>query len=242
MTDREEAHRLLDAAFDLLDHEAKANSAEARAAAQAAALTVLNAIFDQAGWRDFLQRRLVTFIVGKPEGSPSEAGELAKLVEQRRNFRRALTRLLYDLPLLPASLKTIWELVMAEEGREEEGREREGGGVFEPDPVAGVRSSPSTEILKIELVEKIGYTAGAAGLPETRRLTDDLLQRAHGAWRRYTLKRTGDAPDPVTSETIRIWCTRPGRLAEVFNAAYERGGRDKRANRIDRSKLLARVN
>jgi hypothetical protein len=240
MIDREEARRLFEAAFDHLDREAAASSDEARAAEQKAALTVIDDFLDRAGWSDLLRRRAVTFVHGKPEGSSSQAGELASLIEKPRNFRRALARLLYDLPLLPASRKAIWSFVMAEEGRE---GIRCGGGVFEPEPVAGVdrEDSASIENLKINFVEMIGYTAGAAGLTEKRRLTGELLQRACGAWRRHTLRRTGEAPDPVARETIRGWCTKPGRLADVFNAAYKRGRRDKEANRIESSKLLARV-
>jgi hypothetical protein len=210
------------------------------ALAQNANLTVINDFIVRAGWRDFFGRRAVTFVYGKPEGSPSQAGELASLIEKPRNFRRALAGLLYDLPLLPASRKAIWSFVMAEEGRE---GIHGGGGVFEPEPAAGVdrEDSASIENLKINLVEMIGYTAGAAGLIEKRRLTSELLQRACEAWRRHTLKRTGEPPDPLARETIRGWCTKPGRLADVFNAAYDRGRRDKEANRIDRSKLLARV-
>ena len=136
---------------------------------------------------------MVTFVPGMPEGSASEARELATLIKPRRNFRRALERLLYDLPLLPASFKTIFD------GHGRGGREgaTADGGVFEPAPVAGVdrQGSALTEVLKIALVEKIGYTAGAAGRPRTRRLPVDLLQRAawHGGG---TRRRTGNARIP----------------------------------------------
>ena len=240
MIDREEAHRLLDAAFDHLEQEAAANNNAARAAAQNANLTVIQDFFSRAGWNDFFHRRAVTFIHGKPEGSPSEASELGPLVKNSRNFRRATARLLYDLGLLPGSLFGIWSLIMAEEGRD---GAHGGGGVFEPDSVAGVdkKGGAAIELLKIELVKMIGYTAGAVDLPKTRRLTNELLQRAHEAWRRHTLRRTGASPDPVTRETIRSWCTKPGRLADVFNEAYKRGCDDREAKRIDRWKLLARV-
>jgi hypothetical protein len=241
MIDREQARRLLEASFDHLDREAAANNNDARAAAQNATLTVINDFFVHAGWSDFFDRRGVTFIHGKPGGSLSQSSELASLIEAPRNFRRALARLLYDLHLLPASREAIWSLVMAEDGRD---GVHDGGGAFEPDRVAGVdkKRSAAVENLKINLVEMIGYTAGALGLPVTRRLPDELLQRAREAWRRHTLKKTGESPDPVTRETIRSWCTRPGRLADVFDAASERGRRDKEANRIDRSKMLAWVN
>ena len=130
MIDREEAHRLLDAAFDHLEQEAAANNNAARAAAQNANLTVIQDFFSRAGWNDFFHRRAVTFIHGKPEGSPSEASELGPLVKNSRNFRRATARLLYDLGLLPGSLFGIWSLIMAEEGRD---GAHGGGGVFEPD-------------------------------------------------------------------------------------------------------------
>jgi hypothetical protein len=239
MIDREEARRLLEASFDHLDREAAADTEEARAAAQEALLKVINDFFDCAGWRDSLYRQAVTFILGKPKGSPSQGSELASLIKNTRNFRRALAWLLYVLRLLPTSRKTVWSLVAAEEGRE---GGHGGGGVFEPDPVAGIDKTGSAAIenLKINLVEMVGYTAGALDLPETRRLPHELVQRAHEAWRRHSLRRTGEAPDPVKPATIRIWCTRPGRLADVFDAAYERGRQDKRANRVNRSKLLAR--
>jgi hypothetical protein len=240
MIDREEAHRLLDAAFDHLDREAAENSADKRDSQQKAALRVIDNFLNCAGWRDLLQRRLVTFIQGKPAGSPSQASELAPLVEKPRNFRRAEARLLGDLHLMPGSLRAIWSMVAAEDGYD---GAHGGGGIYEPDPRAGVdkQGGAAIEALKINLVEMIGYTAGATGLPKTRRLTNELLQRAHEAWRRHTLSRTGKSPDPVAPKTIRIWCTKPGRLAEVFNEAYEKGRRDQLHNRIDRSKLLARI-
>jgi hypothetical protein len=236
MSDREEAHRLLDAVFDHLEREAAEDSDVKRNAQQKAALSVINNFLNCAGWRDLLQRRLVTFIHGKPEGSASEAGELKSLVKTTRNFRRAEAKLLHDLDLLPASLKTIWSLIAAEDGRH---GDHGGGGIYERDSVAGVDPDGGPlERLKITFVEKIGYTAGTMGLSETHRLSGTLLIRAQRAWRGYTSKETGKRPNPITSETIRSWCTRSGRLADVFTEAYERGRRDKRANRIDRSKLL----
>jgi hypothetical protein len=241
MISREEAYRLVDAAFDHIEREAKENSDEKRAAQQRAALTIIRDFIDRAGWGDLLQRRLVTFIQGKPEGSPSEARELPKLLEPRRNSRRALQRFLYDLRPLPGSLEIIGSLVVAEEGLE---GSHGGGGVFEPENVAGVdkKGGAALKWLKIHIVEMTGYTAGAAGLPETRRLPEDLLQRALGAWRHSVPMQTGKPAKPVTTNTIRLWRTRRGSLAEIFNLEFERGFRDKLANSIDKSKLLARVN
>ena len=182
---------------------------------------------------------MVTHVHGKPAGSPAEARELAALIKTRRNFRRAAARLLYDLRLLPASRKAIFSLVMAEEGRD---GAHGGGGVFEPEHVAGVdrQGGAAIEALKINLVEMTGYTAGAAGLPETRRLSHELLIRAALAWVWFKRQDDGKHPDPVTTETIRAWCTKPGRLADVFEYAYERGRRDKAAKRVDGSKMLSR--
>jgi hypothetical protein len=237
VSDREEARRLVDDVFDIFEQERAANSDKARAAAQAAAVTVINNFFDRAGWSDFFQRLMVTHVHGKPAGSPAEARELAALIKTRRNFRRALERLLYDLRLLPASRKAVFSMVMGEEGRE---GAHGGGGVFEPERVAGVdrQGGAAIEALKISLVEMIGYTAGAVGRSETRRLPVELLLRAALAWVWHKTP-DGKHPDPVTTETIRAWCTKPGRLAGVFNEAYEKGHTDACANRVDRSKMLA---
>ena len=237
MSDREEARRLVDDVFDIFEQERAAHSDKARAAAQAAAATVINNFLDRAGWSDFFQRLMVTHVHGKPAGSPAEARELATLIKTRRNFRRALERLLYDLRLLPASRRAVFSMVMGEEGRE---GAHGGGGVFEPEHVAGVdrQGGAAIEALKISLVEMIGYTAGAVGRPETRRLPVELLLRAALAWVWHKTP-DGKHPDPVTTETIRAWCTKPGRLAGVFNEAYDRGHTDACARRVDRSKMLA---
>ena len=76
------------------------------------------------------------------------------------------------------------------------------------------------------------------GLPETRRLNDHLLLRAAREWRRRGPRQTGNTPDPVATATIRDWCTRSGRLADVFDAAYEDGRRRKAAKKTDRKRLL----
>jgi hypothetical protein len=206
-----------------------------------AALEVTNDFLEEIGVLSLLQRRMAAFVLGKREGASVLADELKRLLSAKsikRNIRRMIARAVTDLALFPKeAIVSVWSLVLADGGR----RGALGDdGLWAHDPAAGI--DPNTgahETLRVELVRATGYTAGATGLPETRRLPELLLIRATRFWNK--LRAGAKEPiDPVKPATIRDWCTRggPSRLNEIFEDACHRGTADKAANRVDRSKML----
>jgi hypothetical protein len=149
-----------------------------------------------------------------------------------------IARAMTDLALFPKeAIVSVWSLVLAEGGR----RGALGDdGLWAHDPAAGI--DPNTgahETLRVEVVRAIGYTAGAMGLPATRRLSELLLIRATRLWEK--LRAGAKEPlDPVKPATIRDWCARggPSRLNEIFEGACRQGAADKAANQVVRSKML----
>jgi hypothetical protein len=239
MTDRDEARRLFEAVFDHLEREGDANSDEARAAAQRAALSVINDCIERAGWTDLLRRRAVAFVHGRAEGSQSRADDLEGLLDgNTHNIRRAIARTQHDLRILPRkeSNAAIWSLILAEGGR---AGVHGDGGMWAHDPASGVHpDTGATHTLKVHIVDMIGYTSGAMGFPDTRALQELLLVRAVKYWGRKSRASKQQKVKPVTKETIRDWCKPSGEFAPIFDSSRQRGSADKAAKRIDRAKML----
>jgi hypothetical protein len=239
MIDHDEARRLFEASLDHLKQEAAANSNEARAAAQVATLTVIRDCMARAGWSGMFDRRMTTFVRGRDEGSPADGGDLGRLVKGNpRNARRAIARFVQDMRPIPEieNSRSIWSLVLAESGRD--GAHGDGG-VWDREKVSGVKRDTAPQFtLKHHLVDRLGYTSGAEGRPEKRRVPELLLARAIRYWNAMRNAATGERAEPVTAATIRDWCTAGGPFADLFDSGYRRGVADRAAKRVDRSKKL----
>jgi hypothetical protein len=130
----------------------------------------------------------------------------------------------------------IGSLVLAEGGRA--GMHGDDG-IWAHDSVSAVRpDTGAAQMLKIHVVEKLGYTSGAMGLPDTRPPPGELLVRAVKYWSWKSRDTKTQKIEPVMMETIRDWCKPSGGFGALFKSSWERGAADRAAKRVDHAKKL----
>ena len=219
---------------------------DTRADFQSAALTALRKLLFALGALDLLHRRMVAFARNQRMGVISHARDLESLLKPaklrkavgQKNMRKMLARVVLDLALLPgASKAVVWALNLAAGGRDGQFGDE---GVFDTDPVAGIQpDSGFAYTLQIRLAYATGYTSGANGALESRRLSEALLAQAVRTFNDLRRRLRAEDKDTVPiakPATIRDWCTRLHRAQ--FDLGYRQGCADRAAGQIIRSKKL----
>lgn len=231
---REDAHRTLDKMLDAIEQDRAANSNDARAKTEPAALLARDELIRISGIERIERRRMVVDALGLPLGAaPLEAENFERLLrncwndfleigEGEKRLRLLLARAQLDnKQTLSAGADILaGHLLQNAEGRY--------GPLDSPldflDHVAAVAGRDQREGFADETREAVvvmtGYTVGLE-IGATGRIPDEIWQRAKRAHRERA--HSGEILmfkiAPASAATIKDWCLKKGQLAALFQDA-----------------------
>ena len=223
------------------EREKQVASAEARKAAQEAALkarAVMDAMLRATG---LLRRRMLAAARGEPAGTAADERDFGKLMRPktrttragRAALRHAAGRYLLDnAPTLTVDF-ALWLTGQA--------RSANAGfeGVLSHEPIAGVPPDGGTaHSLKEDITLFAAYTAG-------QKFKGDAIPSAFWAQAAKThnaeaakLRAKGLKVKAVKPLTVKDWCLREGEGKEQFEAARKDGRKDRAAGHMNRKRML----
>jgi hypothetical protein len=210
-----------------VDQEQAANSNEARAKAQAAALTAQDALDSASGINALRRRRMIAEARDLPLGAAVEAGEFGQIERDCAEvtlsglvrMRQALARHAMDARgVLTGGLA---ELLAANTRQNAKGYK---GPLDGPVRAGGVDpNSGAANQLKELVVNEAGYTAGVE-IGEGR-IPFTVWKRAERRHNEIARKgrQAGYKIENVQATTIKDWCLRDGELGRIFANARAEG-------------------
>ena len=239
MIDREEARRLHEALIDAMEQEQRANSNEARAAAQTVVLAADAALARANGTADLRRRRMVEAGCGLPSGARVTAAEFERIERDcievtpdgQVRMRQAIARHAVDTAHILT--KRLGDLLAGQMLQTSKGHN---GPLDGPVRTGGVDPHGGTaDAIRTKIVSDAGYTVGVefgdGAIPRPFWTRAEQVQNDLAARGRKAGHKTPDA----RATTIRDWCERGGLLSDLFRDARKEG---RAAPRPDPSRML----
>jgi len=226
---------------EALEREQQANSPEAIAAAQQAAMVALTDLVGSVGGSDLLHRRMLAEFDGDPglDGrfyhDRIERAVMDDTPKGRIALRHAVARFVYDCAGIigaPLANHLTGHLMETASGRI---------GLMDAEALQGVDPETGAAFeLQRSVIGQCGYTVGQE--VTKARVPPEIWRRAAHVYNALAveLRAKGEKVAPVTAATIRDCCTRRGGGHDRFVEMRANGCRDRADGKTDPARRLGR--